>query len=60
MSGSNVIGWVSGVAVSSSFQIFMVLSHSAVIILKDDRSNRISKMAASLSSVPGCRGLLIF
>lgn len=46
-------GCVSGVASSSSFQIFIVLSHSAVIILRELRSNLISNIPASQEREPG-------
>ena len=42
---------------STSFHIFIVLSHSAVIILDELLSNLISKIAASLDNEPGCTGL---
>jgi len=42
-----------GSADSSSFHILIVLSHSAVIILRELLSNLMSKIAASLERDPG-------
>ena len=53
-------GCVSGVAVSSSLYILIDLSHSAVIILRELRSNLMSNIPASHESEPGCTCVFIY
>ena len=49
-----MIGWLSGVASASSFQILIVLSASPVISREPERSKAHEKMPRSDSSDPGC------
>ena len=55
-----MIGWLSGVASLSSSQIFIDLSHSAVIIRRPDLSNMTPIIAASDWRLPGWRGDFIY
>ena len=48
------MGWLSGVAVSSSFHILMVLSNSAVISRLPVASKVMADIPASDSREPGC------
>lgn len=50
--GLKLMGWVSGVAVKSSFHIFIVLSASQVTSLDPLISYDMAYMHASLSSEP--------
>ena len=58
MSGFQLTGWLSSVAVSSSLYTLIVLSASQVINLVPDWSKVIQNIPASESNDPGCTGAI--